>query len=79
MTPEQDMQVRDILVNVYGENAIEACVGLLSSLIDEIQGDALVRHLTQKHLYKSPKEEYQPQMVFYFDEINNTNNQGEQQ
>jgi hypothetical protein len=68
MTPEQDMQVRDILVNVYGENAIEACVGLLSTLVDDIQGDVLIRQLTQRHLYRSPKEEHHPQMVFYFDE-----------
>ena len=67
MTPEQDMQVRDILVNVHGENAIEACVGLLSTLVDEMQGDVLIRQLTQRHLYRSPKEEHHPQLVFYFD------------
>jgi len=67
MTPEQDTLVRDILVNVYGDNAIEACVGLLSSLVDEISGDVFIRELTREHQYKLPKkEDHHPQMVFLF-------------
>lgn len=45
MTAQQDNEVRDLARKIYGDNALEFVVGLLSSLTSDEQGDALISSL----------------------------------